>query len=48
MKVVVRTSSLFLTILSIILHLPISRVRRTASGTRREPPDGLKVGQPLL
>lgn len=38
MKVVVRSSSLLFTLLSIVLHVPIQRVRR--SGAESAPPAG--------
>lgn len=37
MKVVVRSQSLWFTVLSIILHVPISRVRRKVSVVARKP-----------
>jgi hypothetical protein len=37
MKVVVRSSSLVFTVLSIVLHVPISRVKRPAPGAPLDP-----------
>jgi hypothetical protein len=37
MKVVVRSRSLLFTVLSIVLHVPISRVKRKANGVVRKP-----------
>jgi hypothetical protein len=37
MKVVVRSQSLWFTVLSIILHVPISRVRREVNVVLRKP-----------
>lgn len=38
MKVVVRSSSLVFTLLSIILQVPITRVKRQTTQTQPEPP----------
>jgi len=38
MKVVVRSQSLWFTVLSIILHVPISRVKRKVDIVMKKPP----------
>jgi len=40
MKVVLRSSSLVFTVLSIILHVPISRVKRSSPSPPSEPYNG--------
>lgn len=48
MKVVVRSQSLWFTVLSIILHVPISRVKRNVDIVMKKPPvrvDTVQVDQ---
>jgi hypothetical protein len=45
MKVVVRSRSLWFTVLSIVLHVPISRVKRKVGMVIRKPVARVETGQ---
>jgi hypothetical protein len=45
MKVVVRSQSLWFTVLSIILNVPISRVKRKVNVVERKPVARIETGQ---
>jgi hypothetical protein len=45
MKVVVRSQSLWFTVLSIILNVPISRVKRKVNVIERKPVARIETGQ---
>ena len=45
MKVVVRSRSLLFTVLSIVLHVPISRVKRKVEIVERKPVARVETGQ---
>jgi hypothetical protein len=45
MKVVVRSQSLWFTVLSIVLHVPISRVKRQVQMVVRKPVTRVETGQ---